>query len=444
MNIAFISLGCDKNRVNTEQMMALCAQAGMKLQAEPEGADVVVINTCGFIDSAKSEAIDHILAMGQLKQAGRVGKLLVTGCLAQRYQEEILRELPEVDGILGTGSYYDIVAAARQVLEGKTVAQFGDIHAPLEECGRILTTPAHYAYLKIAEGCSNLCAYCVIPSLRGKYRSRPMDDILYEARMLAADGVKELIVVAQDTTRYGVDLPGHKLLLPQLLHALCSIDGLHWVRVHYLYPELITPELLATFASEPKLLHYLDIPIQHIDDAILARMNRRGDRAYLENLISTIRATLPDAVIRTSLIAGLPGEGEAEFAALCDFLREYRLERVGAFVFSPEEGTPAAQMERPSEAVAAHRAELIAELQSRIMDEFHLSFLGKTLEILCEGYDPEADLYYGRSYADSPDIDGQVWFSSERTVKVGSFVPVRMEELTDGELYGTADLEVAQ
>lgn len=436
--IGFISLGCAKNQVDCEQMMFRVREAGFELLPDPDGADLVVINTCGFINAAKSEAIDHILAMGQLKQEGRIGKILVTGCLAQRYQQEIMQEMPEVDGVLGTGSYADVVSAIRQLLKEETVCRFGDIHAPIEECGRVLTTPEHYAYLKIAEGCSNRCAYCVIPSLRGKYRSRPLDDVLYEARTLAASGVKELIVVAQDTTLYGVDLPGHQKLLPQLLRELCRIDGVHWVRVHYLYPESITQELIDTFVEEPKLVNYFDIPIQHIDDVILKRMNRRSTRKELEALIHTIRERLPDAVIRTSLIAGLPGEGEEEFAALCGFLREYKLERVGAFVFSPEEGTKAAEMEHPDEAIAAHRAELIAQLQSRIMDEFHLSLLGKTLEILCEGYDPEQDLYFGRSYADSPEIDGRVWFTSEKTAGVGSFVQVEMEELVDGELYGAA------
>ncbi len=435
--IGFISLGCAKNQVDCEQMMFRVKEAGHTLLPDPEGADVVVINTCGFIDAAKSEAIDHILAMGQLKAEGRIGKILVTGCLSQRYQEEILREMPEVDGVLGTGSYGDVVPAIEALMKEEPVCCFGDIHAPVEECGRILTTPEHYAYLKIAEGCSNRCAYCVIPSLRGKYRSRSLDDVLYEARVLASDGVKELIVVAQDTTLYGVDLPGHQKLLPKLLRELCRIEGIHWVRVHYLYPESITEELLDTFVEEPKLLSYFDIPIQHIDDGILKRMKRRGTRAYLEELLRTIRKRLPKAVIRTSLIAGLPGEGEEEFSALYEFLREFKLERVGAFVFSPEEGTEAAEMDYPPQEVAAHRAEVIAELQSRIMDEFHLSFLDQTLEILCEGYDPEEDLYFGRSYADSPDIDGKVWFSSEKTVKTGSFVQVTMEELVDGELYGS-------
>ncbi len=441
MRVGFISLGCAKNQVDCEQMMFRMREAGHEILADPDGADLVIINTCGFIDAAKSEAIDHIIAMGQMKAEGRIGKILVTGCLAQRYQEEILKEMPEVDGVLGTGSYYDIASAARQVMEGRTVSEFGDVDAPVPETGRILTTPAHYAYLKIAEGCSNRCAYCVIPQLRGRYRSRPMDEVLYEARTLAADGVKELIVVAQDTTLYGVDLPEHRKRLPELLRALCRIDGVHWVRVHYLYPESITPELLDVFAEEPKLVNYLDIPIQHVNDGILKAMRRRGSRAYLEDLIRTIREKLPDAVIRTSLIAGLPGEGEAEFAELCDFLREYRLERVGVFVYSPEEGTPAAEMPRPDEAVAIRRADIVTELQSRIMDEHQAGLIGKTLEILCEGYAPEADLYFGRSWADSPEIDGKVWFTSENVVKTGTFVPVEIEKTIDGELYGAAARE---
>ena len=274
--IGVISLGCAKNQVNCEQMMYRLQEAGHEILPDVTGADVVLINTCGFIDSAKSEAIDHIIAMGQLKEAGVVGKILVTGCLSQRYQKEILEEMPEVDGLLGTGSYGDVVPAVEALLEGKPVASFGDIHQPEVETGRVLTTPQHYAYLKIAEGCDNHCAYCVIPSLRGRYRSRQMDDVLYEARNLAADGVKELIVVAQDTSRYGTDLPGHKRLLAELLRQLCRIDGIHWVRVHYLYPDEIDEELMEVLAEEPKIVKYLDIPIQHFHDGILRRMNRRG------------------------------------------------------------------------------------------------------------------------------------------------------------------------
>ena len=354
--IGMVSLGCAKNQVNAEQMLFLLQQAGFQITGDPDGCDLAIVNTCGFIDSAKSEAIDNILALGQLKAEGRLGKILVTGCLAQRYQEEILKELPEVDGILGTGSYYDVVGAVKKVLAGQTVSQFDDIDAPLDETARILTTPEHYAYLKIAEGCDNHCSFCVIPTLRGRYRSRELDDVLYEARTLARDGVKELIVVAQDISRYGTDLEGHAHLLPQLMRELCRIDGIHWVRLHYLYPDELTDEMIDVIASEPKIVKYLDIPIQHVNDTILKRMNRRGDRKFLEAMFRKLRERIPDVVLRTSLITGLPGEGEEEFDELCAFLREYKLERVGAFAFSPEEGTLAARMEYPPTEVAQQRA----------------------------------------------------------------------------------------
>ena len=350
--IGFISLGCAKNQVDCERMMYRVQEAGHTVSGEIVGCDVVVINTCGFIDSAKSEAIDHILMAGALKAEGKIGKILVTGCLAQRYQEEITREMPEVDGILGTGSYTEIVPAIEALLEEKTVSQFDSIDAPEQESWRILTTPEHYAYIKIAEGCDNRCSYCVIPSLRGKYRSRQMDDVLYEARMLAASGAKELIVVAQDTSRYGTDLPGHKRLLPELLRQLAKIDGIHWIRVHYVYPDEIDDEFIRVMAEEPKIVKYLDIPIQHCNDHILELMNRRGNGAFLRELFRKLRSRIPGLVIRTSLITGLPGEGEAEFQELMDFLRELRLERVGAFPFSPEEGTKAAEMEHVDADVA--------------------------------------------------------------------------------------------
>ena len=435
-SIGMISLGCAKNQVNAEQMMYLLREAGYEILPTVEGADVVIINTCGFIDSAKSEAIDNILAMGELKAAGVIGKILVTGCLSQRYQDEILTEMPEVDGVLGTGSYDDIVSVAERLLGGETVSEFGDIHAPMSKAGRILTTPEYYAYLKIAEGCDNRCSYCVIPSLRGRYRSRTMDDCLYEARMLAEDGVKELIVVAQDTSRYGIDLYGERKL-PELLRELCRIEKLHWVRVHYLYPDELTDELLEVIASEPKIVKYMDIPIQHVNDTILKKMNRRGTKAELNELFAKIRKKIPDAVIRTSLITGLPGEGEAEFEELCDWLREYKLERVGAFAFSPEEGTAAARMEHPDEETAVRRAEIVSELQSRVMDAYNEARLGTTMEVLCEGYDPETEQYFGRTYADSPDIDGRVVFDSERAVRPGSFVQVQITGVADGDLVGS-------
>ena len=436
--IGMISLGCAKNQVNAEHMLWLLRQAGYEISPDPDGAELVIVNTCGFIESAKTEAIDNILAMAQLKAEGRIQKILVTGCLAQRYQEEILKELPEVDGVLGTGSYYDVANAVGQILSGKRYKRFDDINAEQSEDGRILTTPEYYAYLKIAEGCDNHCAYCVITKLRGKLRSRPMEELVTEAEQLAADGVKELIVVAQDTSRYGIDRYGERKL-PELLRELCKIDGLHWIRVHYLYPDEMTDELIETIASEPKLVHYFDIPIQHVNANILKKMNRRGTRQELDALFAKIRARIPDAVFRTSLISGLPGEGEAEFEELCNWLREHKLERVGAFVFSPEEGTAAARMDYPEQEVAARRAEYINELQSRIMDEYNAARVGTALEVLCDGYDEENACWYGRSYADSPDIDGRVSFTSRTPVRVGDFVTVRIEGARDGDLYGEVE-----
>lgn len=436
--VGVISLGCAKNQVNAEQMMFLLQEAGYELLPTVEGADLVIINTCGFIDSAKSEAIDHILAMGALKQEGMIGKILVTGCLSQRYQREILEEMPEVDGVLGTGSYGEIVSVAERLLQDETVCRFGDINAPVDEAGRVLTTPEYYAFLKIAEGCDNHCAYCVIPSLRGKYRSRTMEDCLREARELAEDGVRELIVVAQDTSRYGIDLYGRRRL-PELLRELCRIEKLHWIRVHYLYPDEMTEELIQVFAQEPKLVNYFDIPIQHVDDRILKRMNRRGTRAELDALLARVRQAVPGAVIRTSLITGLPGEGEAEFETLCDWLRAHKLERVGAFAFSPEEGTAAARMEHPDGETAVRRAEIVNELQSRIMDEYNEARQGSLMEVLCEGYDPESGQYFGRTYADSPEIDGRVLFSSETVLRPGMFVKVRIGGVCDGDLCGEVE-----
>ena len=333
-NIGFISLGCAKNQVDCERMMYRVQEAGHTVKEDIVGSDVVVINTCGFIDSAKSEAIDFILQTAALKAEGLVGKILVTGCLSQRYQTMILEEMPEVDGILGTGSYTEIVPAIEALLNDEQVVDFGSIDAPEQETGRIITTPEHYAFIKIAEGCDNRCAYCIIPYLRGKFRSRQMDDVLYEARLLAASGVKELIVVAQDTSRYGTDLPGNKRLLPELLRELCKIEELHWIRVHYVYPDEIDDDFIEVMATEPKIVKYLDIPIQHCNSKILKLMNRRGDGAFLRQLFAKLRARIPGLVIRTSLITGLPGEGEEEFQELCEFLRDLRLERVGAFAFS--------------------------------------------------------------------------------------------------------------
>lgn len=435
-NIGFISLGCAKNQVDCERMMYRVQEAGHTVKGDIVGSDVVVINTCGFIDSAKSEAIDFILQTAALKAEGLVGKILVTGCLSQRYQRDILTEMPEVDGILGTGSYTEIVPAIEALLEGETVVDLGSIDAPEQETGRIMTTPEHYAFIKIAEGCDNRCSYCIIPYLRGKFRSRQMDDVLYEARLLAASGVKELIVVAQDTSRYGTDLPGHKRLLPELLRRLCEIEELKWVRVHYVYPDEIDDAFIEVMAYEPKIVKYLDIPIQHCNSKILKLMNRRGDGEFLRELFAKLRSRIPGLVIRTSLITGLPGEGEEEFQELCEFLRDLRLERVGAFAFSPEEGTPAAEMEFVDNEVAVKRAETIEMIQSSIMDDWCASMIGKTLEVLVDGFDEELEQFYGRSYADSPDIDGRVWIATDEPIREGQFVTVCIDGCLEGDLSG--------
>ena len=435
-NIGFISLGCAKNQVDCERMMYRVQEAGHTVKGDIVGSDVVVINTCGFIDSAKSEAIDYILNTAALKAEGLVGKILVTGCLSQRYQQDILTEMPEVDGILGTGSYTEIVPAIDRLLNDEQVVDFGSIDAPEQETGRVVTTPEHYAFIKIAEGCDNRCAYCIIPYLRGKFRSRLMDDVLYEARMLAASGVKELIVVAQDTSRYGIDLPGNQRLLPELLRQLCQIEELKWIRVHYVYPDEIDDAFIDVMASEPKIVKYLDIPIQHCNSKILKLMNRRGDGTFLRELFAKLRERIPGLVIRTSLITGLPGEGEEEFQELCEFLRELRLERVGAFAFSPEEGTPAAEMEFVDNEIALKRAEIVEMLQSGIMDDYNASMIGKTMEILIDGFDEELEQFYGRTYADSPDIDGRVWVVSSEPLREGEFVMVTIDGCADGDLIG--------
>ena len=435
MIVSFISLGCDKNRVNTEQMMALCLQSGMTVQEDCNGSDVVVINTCGFIDSAKLEAIDTILSVAELKAAGEVGRILVTGCLSQRYQAELLKELPEVDGIMGTGSYGDIVSAVEKVAAGQEYSRFADINGPVEELPRVISTPMHYAYLRIAEGCSNRCAYCVIPSLRGKYRSRRMEDILSEARALAEGGVKECIVIAQDITRYGVDIYREKKL-PELLRELCKLD-FHWIRLHYLYPDCITDELIDTIAAEPKICKYMDIPIQHCNDAVLQAMRRRETKAGLRALFARLRSRIPGLVLRTSIITGLPYEDEAAFEELCDFLQEEKIPRAGAFAYSPEEGTPAAEMRnRVDTDEARNRAELIMQVQEQVMDQFNESRLGSVTEVLCDGFDTQAMAYVGRSWAESPGIDGNIYFTAERDVQPGEFVPVRVTGIMDGDLTG--------
>ncbi len=433
--ISLISLGCEKNLVNSEQMLWLLAQAGHDT-VEPESADVVIVNTCGFIDSAKSEAIENILALAAMRERGCSFKIIVAGCLAQRYPDEILTQLPEVDGIIGTGSYGEIVQAVNEALGCGLPRLMGDINSPLEEIPRLVTTPQWYSYLRIAEGCDNRCAYCVIPSLRGRYRSRSLDAVLDEARQLAQSGTKELLIIAQDVTRYGKDLRDGTNLA-KLVRELCRIEGIEWLRLHYLYPEEMTDELLDVMAQESKVLHYFDLPIQHVNNKILRSMNRRDTKQGLEQLLGKIRARMPDAVLRTSIICGLPGEGDREFEELCDFLSRHKLQRAGFFAFSPEEGTAAADMpdQVPSE-IALERVRILEQLQERIMLEYNQSRLGSRLSVLCELYDPESGIYCGRSTADSPTIDEQVYFTSERPVAPGTFVNILAKELVEGEIHG--------
>lgn len=432
--ISLISLGCAKNLVNSEQMLYLLSEAGYTLVPEPDGADAVIINTCGFIDAAKSEAIDTVLEMAELKKAGKLGKIIVTGCLAERYQDTVMQELPEIDAVLGVGSFVDIVEAVTKALNNESVLRFGDKNVPVEETPRVVSTGPSWAYLRIAEGCNNFCAFCAIPYIRGRYRSREIENVVEEARELAEHGVKELIVIAQDITRYGTDLYG-KRCLAELCRRLAEIDGVEWIRLHYLYPDQFDDELIDEIASNEKIVKYLDIPIQHINNDILKSMNRRGTGDDIRKLFKELRERIPGVVLRTSLISGLPGEGNAEFEELCSFLREAKIERAGVFPFSPEEGTPAAKMPHVDAEEAQRRADLIMEIQAGVMDEFNASLIGKALEVLCLDYDEDSQMWVGRSCYDSPDIDGLVFFDGDGGE--GNIVYVNITAVADdGNLIG--------
>ena len=434
--IGLISLGCAKNLVDSEHMLALLRAAGWEITEDMAEADVGVVNTCGFIEAAKSEAIETILDVAQYKQTGRMKGLVVTGCLVQRYAEEMKTELPEIDALCGTGSYENIVDAANAALGGHKAAYMADMASAALEGDRSRLTPSYTAYFKIAEGCSNRCGYCIIPKLRGPYRSREMDALLREAKALSDAGVKELIVIAQDITKYGMDLPEHKRLLPELLRELCKLD-FTWVRLHYLYPDQITDELVDVIASEPKIVKYLDIPLQHVSKRILRAMHRPGDGAEFAALIENLRARIPGLVLRTSLIVGLPGETEEEFAELCSFLQETQIERVGVFEFSPEEGTEAAELPDQIDAeVKANRRLIVEELQSGVLDDYNTSRHGETMDVLCEGFDDEQQLWFGRTYADSVEVDGHVYFESDDTPQAGEFVPVLITESLGPDLLG--------
>ncbi len=434
--IGMISLGCPKNQVDAELMLAKLAENGYEITNEVDGADAVIVNTCGFIEEAKQEAIENILDMAQLKKEGIIGKIIVTGCLAERYREEVLQEIPEIDAVAGLGANGDICSVCARVLSGEKVESFGEKTCLPMSGERLLTTPPWFAYLKIAEGCSNHCTYCAIPSIRGEFRSRPPEDILAEAKHLAEMGVKELVVVAQDTTRYGEDLYG-KSALPALLKALAKMEGFEWIRVLYCYPERITDELLDVIAENDNIANYLDIPIQHADAAVLKAMNRKGDSESLLRLIEKIRARIPDVVLRTTLITGFPGETEDAFRTLCDFVKTAQFDRLGCFAYSAEEGTPAAEFPNQIEDdVKRERGETVMEMQYRIFDARNRRNIGKVFKTVVEGYDPYTDSYFGRTYRDAPEIDGQIKFTCGYELHEGEFVEVEVFDVLDYDLIG--------
>lgn len=434
--IGMISLGCPKNRVDAEIMLAKLSQAGYEITSETENTDLVIVNTCGFIDDAKKEAIEAILYVADLKKQNKTKHLVVTGCLAQRYKDEVLNEIPEIDAVLGIGANEKIVEYINEVFAGDTVSEF-----PPEYClplngDRVLTTSPHSAYLKIAEGCSNRCAYCAIPYIRGNYRSREMGDILLEAQSLADRGVKEIIVIAQDVTKYGKDLY-HKLSLAELLRKMCKIEKLEWIRLLYCYPDSITDELIETIASEKKICNYIDLPLQHGDADVLKRMNRVGNGEEYKALITKIRKAIPDVVVRTTLIAGFPGETEKNFENLCAFVKDVKFDRLGCFSYSPEEGTPAAEMDgQLEEDVKKRRAEVVMEIQYDIFEEKQRAKIGKVYDVLVDGFDEQELLVYGRTYMDAPEIDSRVILSANRELVPGEIVKAKIIATDDIDLVG--------
>ena len=434
--IGMISLGCPKNQVDAERMLAALDRNEFEIADCYDGVDAVIVNTCGFIDDAKREAIENILDMAQLKEDGTVKKIIVTGCLAQRHQQEIFSEIPEVDAVIGIGSNADIADIVKRVIEGESVYEMPD-NSLLPLVGeRLLTTPEYWSYLKIADGCSNRCTYCAIPSIRGDFRSVEFETLVDEAKALADAGTKELILIAQDTTNYGMDLYG-RLRLPELLDALCEIDGIEWIRLLYCYPDKITDELLETMARQPKVVHYIDLPLQHADDKILRAMNRRGDNAYLRETIGRIRNAMPDAVIRTTFIIGFPGEGEEEFETLAEFVNEIEFDRLGCFSYSPQEGTPAFDFENQvDEETKLRRGEIIMGDQLEIVNLKNHEKIGNTYRVLVEDYDGYSDSYSGRTYMDAPDIDGKIVFTTDKTYNNGEFTYVEVIGMNDYDLIG--------
>lgn len=436
--VGMVSLGCPKNQIDAEHMLYDLKKQGYEIVQDAALADVVVVNTCGFIEAAKQEAIDNILEFCTLKKEGRIKAVVCTGCLAERYKDEVLKEIPELDAVVGIGSNDKLCDIIRDIMwEHKSKLSFGEKYNLPLEGGRIISTEPFYAYLKIADGCDNFCTYCAIPEIRGRFRSRKMEDIIDEAKWLAENGVTEVVVIAQDTTRYGEDMYGESKL-PELLRELCKIDGLKWIRTLYSYPERITDELIATVRDEPKLVKYFDIPLQHCNGDVLKRMNRHGDKQTLAALINKIRNEIPGVIIRTTLIAGFPGETEEQFGELVDFVNEMKFERLGCFAYSVEEGTPAAKMDgQLDEDVKEHRADVIMQEQMFISDRYNQTLVGKELETVVEGFDRYAECWFGRSAADAPEIDGKVFFTCEEKPAVGEYVTVHIDDILDYDLIGT-------
>ncbi len=434
--VAIVSLGCPKNQVDAEQMMASIAKDDFAFVEEPGLADIVLVNTCGFIREAKEEAIGWIMELIDLKNEGRIKRIVVTGCLSERYREQFVEEFPEVDAVVGISEYPKIGEILKRVTAGKRVTVFGKKEDHDMEGKRILSTLPHYAYLRIADGCDNCCSYCAIPQIRGRFRSRPIEKITEEASLLAKDGVKELVVVAQDTTRYGLDLYG-RLALPELLDKLCEIDGLKWIRLLYCYPERITDELIDCIKRQEKVVKYLDIPIQHCNDDILKRMNRKSDKASLISLIKKLRREIPGITLRTTFITGFPGETEEQFNELGEFAEEMKFERMGCFAYSEEEGTPAAAFpDMVDEDVRLHRKEILEEQQDARVSAMCESMTGETVEVVTEGYDRYLEHYFGRSAAYAPEIDGMIYFKAPKGLTVGSFVNVKITGVVDNNLIG--------
>ena len=434
--VGFVSLGCSKNLVDTEVMLYNLHSAGFEITPEEEEAEIIVINTCGFIQSAKQESIDNILDAEKLKEWGKCKHIIATGCLVERYREEVMREMPEIDALVGIGSLCDIAEACKAVMRGEKYTSFRDKETAPLGGDRIVTTEPHTAYLKVSEGCDNLCTYCAIPLIRGKHRSRTIEDIVAEAKDLESMGVKEINLIAQDTTRYGLDIYG-EYSLARLVRTLTEETSIPWIRLLYCYPDKITDELIAELRDNPRLLKYMDIPIQHISDSVLARMNRHGGGDLIRETVKRLRENVPGIILRTTAMVGFPGETEEDFAELCEFVKEARFDRFGAFTFSPEEGTPAAEMpDQIDEQIKQDRYDCLMQTQLVVTEEKNAENVGEILTVICDGFDAVAEVYFGRSYGDAPDVDGKVYFTSKRKINPGAFVEVKITEALDYDLVG--------